>query len=326
MDKIPYLILHTDRGDRHLNLTGSNVWKIGRDKNSDFIITDQWTSQNHAFLIKIKGNEDFYLVDLGSRNGTFINGDKITVPTVLKNGDRLVFGKTKLEFHCPNKAFKIKDKINQEYDEAPTSSLHVRRLISAIAIELRDYNILARQLDDNILTFLINNWVREIDKIISNYRGQALKSLGGTNLTFWYHKKQKVSEAELINILNCIAAIEKITTQLNQKYPLPWELKISVAVNIGYAMVGNLGSKERFDYTPIGETVNLALGLGNYARDFNFDLILSENTFKYLENAANYCDRDRITLEGYQEAIEIAKIKFEHLKQFLNDQSQRKPQ
>ena len=86
MDKIPSLILQRKQGDRHLNLVESNSWKLGRDKDNDFIITDHWVSRTHAALIQFASDRDFYLIDWGSRNGTFVNGNSITTPTVLKNG------------------------------------------------------------------------------------------------------------------------------------------------------------------------------------------------------------------------------------------------
>ena len=61
--------------------------------------------------------------------------------------------------------------------------------------------------------------------------------------------------------MSCIEAIEQITANLNQKYTLPLELKISVGVNTGSAMLGNLGSSDRTDYTAAEDTVNLALAL-----------------------------------------------------------------
>ena len=61
--------------------------------------------------------------------------------------------------------------------------------------------------------------------------------------------------------MSCLEAIEQITANLNQKYTLPFKLKISVAVNTGYAMLGNLGSSDRTDYTAAGDTVNVALAL-----------------------------------------------------------------
>lgn len=321
MNQIPYLVVRTDKGSSHLNLVGSNAWKIGRAKNNDFVITDQWISRTHAALIQFTSGKNFYLIDWGSRNGTFVNEDIITVTTVLKQGDRIALGKTKLDFHYPQKEPQIKEKIVGEYDR-PTSTLHVRGLITTIAIEIHEYTSLAMKLDDSIFVSLISDWFRKIAGIISNYGGCENKFFGGVTLAFWIAKQNKIDREELINILSCIKAISRVTRELNVRYTLPFALKISVAVKTGYVMLGNLGGSERSDYTAAGDTVNLALALLSAAKNHNLDLALSENTFRYLietENTQNYIDIDRFSLEGYSSAI--GKIKFEDLKQFRSHYS-----
>ena len=44
---------------------------------------------------------DFYLIDLGSRNGTFVNGRRVSIPVTLTHGDRLTLGQTEFDFFCP---------------------------------------------------------------------------------------------------------------------------------------------------------------------------------------------------------------------------------
>lgn len=315
MDKIPYLKLQDRKGSRYLYLFGSNSWKLGRDKNSDFIIPDRWISRIHAALIQFNSGKDFYLIDWQSRNGTFINGSKITSPTVLKNGDRIILGKTILEFHCPQ----TKDKIGKYECNVLTSTVHVKRLMSVVAIEIRDFNILVRMLDESVLSSLIGTFFREIEEIIANYRGREQKSLAGIVLAFWYHQQQESIAAQLVDILNCIGTIAKMTAEINQQYSLPFELQISVAVNTGYAMVSHLG---RSNYTAVGNTVNLALALGSEAKDRNWDLALSEDSCQYLVSRENILENfisDRLTLEDYESSREIQITKFEDLKQFLSD-------
>jgi len=44
---------------------------------------------------------EFYLIDLGSRNGSFVNGRRVSIPVTLRNGDRIIFGQTELDFYNP---------------------------------------------------------------------------------------------------------------------------------------------------------------------------------------------------------------------------------
>ena len=68
---------------------------VGRADGCRIRLDDSFTSQLHARVFKRDGQ--FFVEDLGSTNGTFVNGSKITAPSPLRRGDRLKIGKTTLE-------------------------------------------------------------------------------------------------------------------------------------------------------------------------------------------------------------------------------------
>ncbi len=77
----PYLLLHTEKGQRFFPLVGRPCWTIGRGKDNDIVIKDHCISRNHAILQSTETG-DFYLIDLGSRNGTFVNGRRVAIPVI----------------------------------------------------------------------------------------------------------------------------------------------------------------------------------------------------------------------------------------------------
>jgi DNA-binding CsgD family transcriptional regulator len=129
----PHLIIHAEDGDQLFPLTNADFWTIGRGFNNSIVLNDKWASRNHATLQIVRppnyeapdsfgsltaGDADdrnetteqkqpmvgnFYLVDLGSRNGSFLRGQRVTFPILLKNGDRLTIGKTDMDFYSPYK-------------------------------------------------------------------------------------------------------------------------------------------------------------------------------------------------------------------------------
>lgn len=84
--------------------TGGQVHKvsesatIGRSLNSNIVIGDLQVSKTHARVVKA-GDEQYIITDLDSRNGTFVNGLRITEPTRIKAKDRVAIGATNLVFH-----------------------------------------------------------------------------------------------------------------------------------------------------------------------------------------------------------------------------------
>jgi pSer/pThr/pTyr-binding forkhead associated (FHA) protein/NADPH-dependent 2,4-dienoyl-CoA reductase/sulfur reductase-like enzyme len=86
--------LQIDGRDISLQMTSPN---IGRDAKADIVLNDPAISYIHAQLVR-QGN-DTYLRDLGSRNGTFVNGERISVPHRLEKGDVIKMGGTSLIYH-----------------------------------------------------------------------------------------------------------------------------------------------------------------------------------------------------------------------------------
>ncbi len=89
-------ILRGLKAGRIYELLGESI-SIGRNSHSDLVLPDEVVSRDHAML---RAREDgFYIEDLRSRNGTFVNGKRIDQPTKLKNGDYIQVYELLLSFH-----------------------------------------------------------------------------------------------------------------------------------------------------------------------------------------------------------------------------------
>ena len=282
----PFLLLPTDTGNRYLPLVGSNCWTVGRSDDNNFVLSDRWISRNHAML-QCTETGDFYLIDLGSRNGSFVNGRRVSIPVTLRNGDRVMFGQTEMEFHCPAND-RHPDVLQVPDKETLTSTLHVRRLISVMVIDIRDFTVLTRQLDEKILSAVIGTWFRQSGDIIRKSGSWVDKYIGDAVMAIWFHSSQGmshshgVSSQEALNIMWAVSSLHKMTSALSKQYPLPFPLRIGTGLNTGYAMVGNTGSGDRPDYTAIGDTVNAAFRLESSTKQLGLDIALGEDTYRYL--------------------------------------------
>jgi adenylate cyclase len=297
----PYLLLPTDTGNRYLPLVGSNCWTVGRSDDNNFVLSDRWISRNHAML-QCTETGDFYLIDLGSRNGSFVNGRRVSIPVTLRNGDRLTFGQTDLEFHCP--ATTREEELSQGKDkETLTSTLHVRRLMSVMVVDIRDFTVLTRQLDEKILSAVIGTWFRQSGEIIRKSGSWVDKYIGDAVMAIWFHGSQGVSQDEAMNILQAVSNLHKMTSALSKQYPLPFPLRIGTGLNTGYAMVGNTGSGDRPDYTAIGDTVNAAFRLESSTKQIGLDIALGEDTYRYISDAGKQemgFQQHTVHLKGYE--------------------------
>lgn len=298
----PYLVLPTETGNRYLPLVGSNCWTVGRGDDNNFVLPDRWISRNHAML-QCTETGDFYLIDLGSRNGSFVNGRRVSIPVTLRNGDRVMFGQTEMQFHCPSN--KNNSDINQNMSsETQTSTLHVRRLMTVMVIDIRDFTVLTRQLDEKILSALIGTWFREAGNIIRKSGSWVDKYIGDAVMAIWFHGSQGVGNDEILNILQAVSNLHTMTVSLSKQYPLPFSLRIGAGINTGYAMVGNTGSGDRPDYTAIGDTVNAAFRLESATKQIGLDIAMGEETYNCISQLGNnkICFKQHtVNLKGYDE-------------------------
>lgn len=261
-------------------------WTLGRGDENLIVLDDQCMSRNHAIIQKLEAKE-FFLIDLGSRNGSFINSRRVNIPVALKHGDQITLGQTTLTFSCPHLESKAKATIPSGFiDDAlvpATNVLHVRRLISVLVVDIRNFTGLTRQLDERILSEVVGAWFNAVGTIIRHHGSWVDKYIGDAVMAVWIHGSHDVGQEEILRPLRALRSLHEMTSQLHTLYPLPFPLRIGSGLNTGYAMVGNTGSGDRPDYTALGDTVNAAFRLETSTKQIGVDLALGLRTYQYLQ-------------------------------------------
>ncbi|MDY7014619.1 MAG: adenylate/guanylate cyclase domain-containing protein, partial [Cyanobacteriota bacterium] len=207
--------------------------------------------------------------------------------------------------------------------ETPTSALHVRRLVSVMVVDIRNFTKLTQQLDEKILSVAIGNWFRQAGTIIRDAGSWVDKYIGDAVMALWFHGETEVAEREILQIFQAVSDLRKMSADLKNQYPLPFPLHIGAGINTGYAMVGNTGSGDRPDYTAIGDTVNAAFRLESCTKEVGADIALGRSTYTYLAGIEPIQKRFKpvkVNLKGYEEPVETYISTFEELDQFLLDE------
>jgi adenylate cyclase len=273
-------------------------------------------------MLQITEEGSLYLIDLGSRNGTFLNGKRVGIPVTLQDGDQITIGETDINFFCSKVDSKIDMANKNTQRDSMTSVLHVRRLISVLVVDIRDFTVLTRSTEETVLSSLIGTWFREAGKIIRQHGSWVDKYIGDALMAVWFHghEEDEVTREEILEIIQALKDLNLMTQELSSKYPLPFRLKIGAGVNTGYGMVGNTGSGDRPDYTAIGDTVNAAFRLESATKEVNKDIVLGETTYQCLqkiEPAQSYFQNHQVTLKGYEGEHKIYATTFDDLEIFL---------
>jgi adenylate cyclase len=268
-------------------------------------------SRLHA-LIQRKDGGELALVDLGSRNGSFVNGTRVSFPVVLSDKARLVFGDQELVFHNPAPSESIMSSTPFNVRNEPTTALHTHSLATIMVVDIRDFTPLARTLTESLLSQTIGTWFLRSGQITQRMGSWAQKYIGDAVMAVWVHDNPKQVSADLLRTLRAITEINAATEEISRTLPLPSPLRIGAGVNTGTAIIGGN------DYTALGDTVNAAFRLESATKSLGMGVAIGEKTYEQLAStAASAFTRKQVELKGYEGPSTAWAISFQDLRDFL---------
>ena len=159
--------------------------------------------------------------------------------------------------------------------------------------------------DPEGLVELINKFLDVQTKIILNNKGTIDKYMGDCIMSFWNAPLNCEDHADLAvkSALEVLDATEKLNEELKPLNLPP--INVGIGISTGECIVGNMGSELRFDYSVIGDAVNLGARLEGQTRNYaGVDLLLSERTYQLCPDRA-FSEVDKIKVKGKSEEVRI---------------------
>ena len=161
------------------------------------------------------------------------------------------------------------------------------------------------QSDPQKLVEIVNRFLTNQTDIIMKHGGTIDKYMGDCIMAFWNapldveDQERKATEAAL--------EMREALGELNEIFKMEGipEVKTGTGINSGLCVVGNMGSNNRFDYSVLGDAVNLAARLESSCKTYSTDLIISEYS---MVDGYNYKFLDKVTVKGKSEPVNIYTI------------------
>ncbi|MFS8147668.1 CHASE2 domain-containing protein [Rhizobium sp. BR 249] len=181
-----------------------------------------------------------------------------------------------------------------------------RRTLSVMFSDVRGFTTIAETLKDDPeqLTGLINRLLTPLSDVVMDHGGTIDKYMGDCIMAFWNAPLDDPDHAlhAVRASLAMQAAISRLNTQLEREAATlgrkPHVLKMGVGINTGECIVGNMGSNRRFDYSCLGDSVNLASRLEGASKNYGVALLLGEETARLVANTYIIVELDRIIVKG----------------------------
>lgn len=178
------------------------------------------------------------------------------------------------------------------------------RDMTLLFCDVRGFTTISEQFDPVGLTSLINKLLTPLTNAILKRKGTIDKYMGDCIMAFWNAPLDNPNHAMdgCRSALAMLAEMEPLNTKLEQEAKEEGRkhvpLKVGLGLNTGPAVVGNMGSDMRFDYSVLGDTVNLAARLEGQSKSYGMNVVLGPNTYEAVKDELACIDLDFIQVKG----------------------------
>jgi len=153
-----------------------------------------------------------------------------------------------------------------------------KRELTIFFSDIEKFSTFSEQLDPPQLTALLNEYLSEMSRIIKEEGGYLDKYIGDAIVAFWNAPLTQPDHAvrAVRAAIRCQRRLAELRPQLQQHYGAI--IKMRIGINTGEVVVGNMGSRERFNYTILGDAANLASRLEGANKAFGTFTMMSAST------------------------------------------------
>lgn len=183
-----------------------------------------------------------------------------------------------------------------------------KREVTIMFSDIRGFTSISERLTPEQLVHLLNEYLTEMANIILKNNGVVDKYMGDAIMAFW---NAPLDEKEHV-YLACLTALEMKEKLIelhknweSRKIPV---LNIGIGINTGDAVVGNMGSYDRFDYTAMGDNINLGSRLEGINKEYGTSIIISNSTHEKIKDKFVCRELDLVAVKGRKEPVRIFEL------------------
>ena len=180
-------------------------------------------------------------------------------------------------------------------------------MATVLFTDLAGFTEMSEQMEPEEVVSILTRYTTEMTKIIFKYNGTLDKFIGDAVMAVWGTPAEDNDQA----IHACLAALEmqRKIRLLSEEIHYSWyRLSMRIGINTGTVMAGNIGSDERFEFTVIGDHVNIASRLEGLNKTYGTEIIISESTRAEIGQTVTVKELDRVRVKGKKQAINVYEL------------------
>lgn len=174
--------------------------------------------------------------------------------------------------------------------------------------DIRGFTTMSESLSPEDLVHLLNEYLSTMTDLVIGYKGTIDKYMGDAIMAFWGAPVPNEDHAYYACITAIVQLEELKKLQDNwaaKGYPI---IDIGIGLNSGPAVVGNMGSSHRMDYTVMGDTINLGSRLEGTNKQYGTRIIISQTTYDKVKDRVYTRELDDIRVKGKNEPVRIYEL------------------
>jgi len=272
-----------------------NTTGIGRSSaNQVSLKDDSSVSRQHA-LIRRQGEDEFSLIDLGSANGTCLNGKLMVGPTVLRNGDLIRIGETILRFEMEGAAAGA---LSPEQTVYERTMMAIRMSTMVVLVcDIRRFTRIGELLPPDQLSRFLGSWFRQASEAITSRGGVVDKFIGDAVMAYWPVEPES-PEAAAESAVEAAKAMHALARDVQVPGHPRFEFQVGVGLNQGLVSSGNIGMQSQRDTTIMGDAVTLAFRLEGVCKVKGLPIVAGAEVAKTLAARHAFVPLGKVKLKG----------------------------
>ena len=278
------------------------VSMLGRSQECNVVIPDPRASRRHAMIRR--QDDGYWFFDLGSFNGSYLNGSRVTAARKLAPGDLLDFADNHFRFEQEGGAFD-----GNEGADLGGSTIALIRSTPVIMLvsDIQGFTSLSEKLAPDDLAQIIGGWYGDCETIMARHGATVDKFIGDCVLAYW---TQVTPEARLSalraagEMIEACAATQESRSELFAS--IGQEFSAGVALHIGKVAYGGMSQRE---FTLVGDPVNLTFRLEGLTRALGQQVIVSGDFIRDWPEGRQFCEGMGVhQVKGRAQPVEVWKV------------------
>ncbi|MBD3304992.1 hypothetical protein GF339_01410 [candidate division KSB3 bacterium] len=183
-----------------------------------------------------------------------------------------------------------------------------RKVLTVLFSDIRGFTSISEGMESQDLVEFLNAYLTQMTDIVLKYDGTLDKYMGDAIMAFYGAPVDQEDHPQraCASALEMMHRLREMQTAWRAQGKPP--LDIGIGINSGVMTVGNMGSVKRFDYTVMGDNVNLGSRLEGTNKQYGTNIIISEYTYQHIQGQFVTRELDLVRVKGKAEPVTIYEL------------------